>query len=159
MKKDFPHKFTKEECVAGGKTITKKKRIANCLRSRKYCNAGCKLWNSCNVKYVSDSQFDGCCALKNLPLKLQNRAVKLILKGEEGIDKLLMELWLGLATDSDLNESSRRKVFYDLIALKKSVFGDKQRLEAKSEGSFTIEDIRKVLQKTKKEEIDEQKSK
>ena len=132
------YKLTKEDSIKGGKTVTKKKRIANSLRNRVLCRLSCPLYASCFAKYLSFSKFDGKCALKEFPHKIQQQTVNAILKGEEGIESMLLELWLDMASKDRYDDAKLRGLFYDAIKLKDAVYGRKERVSQDLSGEVRV---------------------
>jgi len=136
-----PHKLTKKDRSKGGS----KRTIAKALINRKNCNDKCPMWNSCAVKYVSP-QYNGKCALKQLPHKIQHRTIQAIMKGESGLNEWILELLIEASADKNID---RTKLFRMLIDGKKAIYGDNDKLQVQTEGTFTINDIITVVNKNR----------
>jgi len=125
-----PHKLTREDSIKGGKTKSRAKSYANYIKGRKKCSSRCNLY-PCPFVSLSDSKFEGKCALKEFPKKVQDRVLKLYVNGEEGIVKELMETLVNISMKADLENDlkSIRSYFYDLMNLKKTIYGEKVKTE------------------------------
>lgn len=130
----------------GGRANT----LCNRLSKRKWCNSGCPLF-PCYFQGMSKSKFRDdktgkyLCALKEFPERVQRRTLDLYTGGESGFDKQMVENMISLGVKADRDGSSKEERAYlrDLIDTKKSIFGDKQRIEA-TVSEVTDEDFRKT---------------
>jgi len=147
------HKLTREDRSKGGKTVTKTKRLANSLKARKYCNKDCPLW-PCTFQPLSEKKYDGKCALKEMPARIQSRYIDLISKGKEGIKKHIVELLNDMWMESN-NASFKDK--YHLIRSAndfiKTFYGQKLDMSgeiginANVRKVVTVNEIREALEK------------
>lgn len=132
----------------GGKSRSLAKKLAN----RTLCNSSCPIWVLCWAKPVAQSRLEkereeakkkgikgkelgkirAKCALKEYPPRTIERAAQILTKGEPGFEQEIMTTMLRLGNDLDLDRSAKAKerYLYQLRENKKSIFGDKKRIQA-----------------------------
>jgi hypothetical protein len=151
-----PVKITKENAKElgrrGGKNTTAKKRMANALRARKWCNQTCPLY-PCPYQIASharEKEYKGRCALKAAPLKMQERIVNLFLKGRDGALRELTAVICDLAMRADADKSVRSKGLYcdKLMKFIEISYGRVEKIEHSGSigGSTSVADIQKMYE-------------
>jgi len=126
----------------GGKASTVRKR----LNARKYCEPRCPLWEKCWARYISlaeqtDKKLKKAeCALKKTSSRILDRTIKILYDGEDGFDSEIIATLLRLATDYETkgDEEAREKLLGTLMGVKKSLYGDKRRIDAKIKGDLEV---------------------
>ena len=131
----------------GGKTKT----IAKALINRKKCEIKCPLFDKCNVKYLSEKQFEGQCALKQLPQKIQQRSINAIIKGKEGINNILIELLLEMSIKSDAGQIRTQELFDKWIKYYEVIHKTNPIIEINDEKAINFNDFRAVIQNINRE--------
>ena len=107
------HALTREDSMKGGR----KKSVAKALRHRKYCNQRCPMFPcpftpaSHSEKYT-DEKGKHKCALKDMPLKIQHRQIRILTGGREGAIKELREIVSDIGTKTDLEGTAKAKALY-----------------------------------------------
>jgi hypothetical protein len=123
---------------AGVKAKGKPKRLA--LRPNRKCTKACPLWPACFIKYSSaQEKYGGRCALAdpNTPERVKS-VIFSFLQGEEGMNNKIMELIGELEMLVRKEGTSSRNVaslIKTLAEAKVAIHGNRQRVEAKLEGS------------------------
>lgn len=165
---------------AGGKAKTLAKKMIN----RKYCNSKCPLFNTCWAKHTSYSLYERAiekakeekwdideikklkiiCALKSLPSQVIEGATRIIQDGEEGFNSEMMEQIMRLKYDIMIGKvtiRNRERYLYQLRETKKSIYGDKSRIEGINKEGLTAEDFAVCYDEHKKQqkEAEEKKNK
>jgi len=115
---------------AGKRSKGKPKRYR--ISEKRICRADkCPLWNVCFVKYLSP-KFNGRCALYHSPLRVKNIILNSFFRGEnamnDNIIELLSEITINLRSEKD--PEKQMKLLKAMMDAKKSIFGDKSRIEA-----------------------------
>ncbi len=176
-------KTTPEQAREMGKKGGQAKSLAKKLINRKYCNSRCPLFVNCWAKHVSYTLYEKVvakavkkkwpekeinkiqveCALKKLPTSVIEGAKRIILDGEEGFNNEMMEQVMRLKSDlakPDAPPRFRERYLHQLRETKKSIFGDKSRIET-NKGELTAEDFAKAYEEHKADQkkIAEQKKK
>ena len=129
----------------GGYNSKGKPKRFKVMKGRK-CNEKCQLWPVCFAKYISHTQYKGKCALAEMPERIQEIVKKAYLKGEEGLNELLLEFFITLFTDVLTKDYEERKKFLELmIKVKKALYGEKQKII--QEGTVAQIDLVKLLEK------------
>ncbi len=115
----------------------KAKSVCKALNKRKWCNGKCPIYPCFAEPFGQKKLRDEVtgktkCALKQMPSKLQKLVSDLYGKGEVGFNSQIIERLteLGVNSSSSNDPKEMRLFLRDLIEAKKSVFGDKQRIEA-----------------------------
>ena len=143
------HKLTKEDRSKGGKRVTEKKRIANSLRRRKYCNEKCMFWKFCPFKYQSFSVNKGECFLKTLPLQMQHQLTKMLT--EEGMRDILKEIYSVEYVKKITDNIHRERLLKHGIELYKTLYGNRQSINVDMKTDITAEKIREIYLEVTKE--------
>ncbi len=156
------------------------KSLAKKLINRKNCAKGCPLFSNCWAKHTSHNLHEKAieqaekdnwpeeeirklkpqCALKNLPTQIIEGAKRIIIGGELGFNNEMMEQIMRYKNDimiGNITPREREKYLYQLRETKKSIYGDKSRIEGISkEKSLTADDFAEAyeISKKKKEEKD-----
>ncbi len=162
----------------GGRARTLAKKLIN----RKFCNSKCPLFNNCWAKHtaynlhekaVKQAEKDGWpeekikklkpeCALRNLPTQIIEGAKRIIIDGETGFNNEMMEQIMRYKNDimiGNITPREREKYLYQLRETKKSIYGDKSRIEGlPKEKSLTPDDFAEAYEISKKKR-NEQKTK
>jgi len=161
LKKITSTKRARELGSKGAKAGT----IRQKLNSRKYCYDTCPLWETCWAKYISlaeqvDKELKKAeCALKKTSPRILDRTIKLLHDGEDGFDKEIIDTLLRLATDYETkgDAESREKLLGTLLGVKKSLYGDKRRIDANLKGDMDVKLTAADLAKAYKEHLEEEK--
>ena len=143
------HELTQKEKSKGGKA----KSLIKSLNRRKHCNKTCPLY-PCVLAPLAMASPERLCALKQANAYYRKTVFELILGGPEGA----VWIYKNLIAKMILTEDSRDS----LKALDRSirtVYGEKQQIESKSEDTITIEDIKNVFRKRGKNEQDKRANK
>jgi hypothetical protein len=114
------------------------------LKKERKCNNKCQLFGKCLFQPLSNSKYEGKCALANEDLGHKTKIEfvnTLIGSDDEFIQNardILSEIYLKDKRSGD--PEKLRKLMYDFINLYKTVFGIKEKLEhsGKVEGGITI---------------------
>jgi hypothetical protein len=159
----------------GGSVSTLSKKLSN----RKHCNENCPLWVTCWARHVSiarreleqrqegeraakearePAKIKARCALKEMPSRTVQMAVKVSIGGEEGFNQEIMENLLRYASSVELapNRKDDATLIRLLIDAKKAIFGDRRKIDAtvQDNGALTADRFRELWQKVKAEEAD-----
>lgn len=114
------------------------------------CNEKCQLFPVCFAKYISHTQYNGRCALAEMPERIQDIVKKAYLKGEEGLNELLLEFFITLFTDALTKDYEEKKKFLELmIKVKKALYGEKQKVI--QEGTIAQVDLIQLLEKAEED--------
>ena len=159
----------------GGRSRSLAKKLIN----RKFCLSSCPLFNNCWAKHTSHSLHEKAikqadqnkwpeeeirklkpqCALKNLPTQVIEAAKLIILDGESGFNNEMMEQIMRYKNDIMIGKITlreREKYLYQLRETKKSIYGDKSRIEGlPKEKSLTADDFAEAYEISKKKREDE----
>lgn len=162
----------KELGSIGGKVNS----LAQKLINRRFCNPKCPMFNNCWAKHIAYSTHAAAvkkahkegwaeddiekikrdCALKKLPSQVVEGAKRIILGGEEGFNIEMMEQITRLKNDlmiGTVTPRDRERYIYQLKEVKKSIYGDKNRIEANiSKESLTAEDFAVAYEEHKKKQ-------
>ena len=147
--------FKEFSSIAGKKARGKRKRFK--FTEKRVCReTRCQLWPVCFVKYLSATKYGGKCALFHMPERVQEVIQSSFMKGETGMDNKIIELLneLEIQMRKDTNPEKQIKLIKTLIDAKKSIYGDKRRLEANISGDdpFGIERMMGIIREKKEED-------
>ena len=159
------------------------KSLAKKMINRKNCAKGCPLFSNCWAKHISHSLHETAiekaeeegwpeedirklkpqCALKSLPSQVIEATKRIIIDGEAGFNNEMMEQIMRYKNDIIIGVVTprlREKYLYQLRETKKSIYGDKNRIEGlPKEKVLTADDFAEAyeISKKKKEEKKEKK--
>lgn len=151
------HEITRK----GGSARTPAKTLANQTKflfndSVKKCAPKCPLF-PCWAEPES-AKHGGLCALKQFPKMIKKRTTDLYLHGEEGFNMQMIELLTRFGNKAELenNMEALGKMLHELINVKNSIYGGKQRIEQKIEGrAISYDEIIEAFDEAKKEILNE----
>ena len=153
------HKLTRADQVKGGS----QKTVAKSLISRKFCTAKCPMFPcpfmpaSHSEKYT-DERGRHRCALKEMPLKIQHRQIRILTGGREGAIKELREIVSDIGTKTDLEGTAKAKALYfdKLDKYTETAYGKIIKQEVSGDLNIGLQavDFRKAFKDTHKGEKD-----
>jgi len=148
-KKDLIPIRSKEQAKKLGSLGGKSTSLAKKLARRKKCNPNCPIYHKCWAISYSDA-YEGQCALKQMPLKIQRRTIRLIEGGVEGFNDELISLLLSwsakVATFKGGDEKRYgQQLIHDTIKVREAIHGKQSNVKLEAEGSITINDLKEVL--------------
>ena len=187
-KKLFP--LSREEAIKYGRKGGKSTSVKKALTRRKYCNDGCPIWDRCGARDLSLStrtyqqeeldrkwaklkkegktkgnkkpRIQAICHLKQMPKEVLDNTLDLLINGEEGIIRVLINnsaKMAQLVADKHDNLTGRGILSRELRETIKVVHGTKSRVksEVKMEGVLTAEMFNEAYEayKREKEESEE----
>jgi len=123
----FGNLTAKEAGKRGGSMETPAKTFGKIRK----CTKKCPIF-PCFAMPMSKDKYDNNCALKKLPKKITDRTFKIMLKGEEGLNTVLLQILADVGFSS-ISTKDKRAFLHDTISVKKSIYGDKSRVEQKIE--------------------------
>ena len=168
----------KELGAMGGKVNSLAQKMIN----RKFCYSTCPMYNNCWAKHTSHSLYEMAiekaeksnipqeeikkikplCALKSLPSQVIEGTKRIILDGEEGFNNEMMEQIVRYKRDiiiGTVTPREREKYLYQLRETKKSIYGDKTKIEGLPENKgLTAEDFATAYRISKEKEEEEKKN-
>lgn len=150
---NLTHKLTKEDQIKGGSNPP----ITNTLIHRIWCRPTCKLF-PCPFQPLSDTQYEGKCALKQQKLHTQKQMLDIFTKGEKGLVQELTRTIsnISLKAKAEGTLKAIREYHADLLNYGKFVHGEKIRTKidatVDTRQNITIEDLRKIVKNRKKPE-------
>jgi len=176
-------KLTTQQAREIGSKGGRVRSLAKKLINRKFCNYGCPLYTNCWAKHTSHALHEKAvakaikegwkekeiqaikieCSLKKMPSQVIEGTKRIILDGEEGFNNEMMEQIMRLKNDiliGNVGPKSRERYMYQLRETKKSIFGDKSRLEANvNQDTITADDFAIAYDEHKKNEKEAEKVK
>lgn len=130
------------ECGRMAKGIPKP---AIAFRRQKYCNKRCIYQDRCpaiTASLISPTDEKGrhLCFIKTKSKEVQNYFFNLFQSGEEGLIKIVMELYfrLLLKTGQDPKTKDLREAIQTTLSMMESIYGDKQKIEHLGEKTIRI---------------------
>lgn len=167
-----PNITSSEQAQKMGKKGGQNRSLRKKLSQRKNCNEECPLWINCWAKPISLSKQKqnkskhAKCVLKNMPIKIIERAERILLYGEEGFNMEIINTLLRFANQMDITDTPAniRDYLDELRKTKESIYGKKQRVEAKVEENLhngskilTAADFNRAYQEVLDEEAEKEK--
>lgn len=156
----FPNPATQfgkgiDPSIAGKKGMKVTGERYGWFNMRRYCRPDCKIFNTCPYSGLSHTKYDGKCALKEMPKKIQNRTIKALSNNPDDYIEMIAENLVELATRIDLenNNEMRLKYIDRLLKFHEIAYGKKQIIHA-NVTSITpqqiMEEIDKIIAEEKK---------
>lgn len=162
----------------GGRSRSLAKRMIHI----KFCTSKCPLFNNCWAKHTSHTIHEKAiekaekdnmpekeiknlkpnCALKTLPTQVIEGAKRIILDGEAGFNNEMMEQIMRLKNDlmiGNVTPRDRERYLLQLRDTKKSIYGDKSRIEGSIDKNvITADDFAEAyeISKNKKRENEQE---
>lgn len=171
-----------EQAAEMGRKGGLSRSLAKKMINRQFCTSTCPMFSNCWAKHTAHSLYetvvkkaeeDGWseksinslkpeCALKNLPTQVIEGSKRIILDGEAGFNNEMMEQVMRLKNDlliSNMSPRDRERYLFQLRETKKSIYGDKSRIESDLKGVLTAEDFAVAYDDHKKAQAIEAKDK
>ena len=142
------YKLTKADMARGGRRSTTKKSLAR----QKNCNVKCVLFERCPLKVISEKKYKGKCALKKMPVKIQNKVTNLFMKGETGMVDEMIRALFDLSVDVEKEGSIKARDIYckNLKDFKEAIYGRKVKQEITGQldtgDSVSVRDLNKIVE-------------
>jgi hypothetical protein len=118
------YRFSRQDQIAGGRTPSIYKSMANSIKKRRKCSVKCMYFDDCPLMSMAISSPDKACVMKKFPESIRQRFVDIFLNGEEGmvndIKKAIYKYGLTSATPKE-----QREYIELMLKLHKAVYGDK----------------------------------
>lgn len=144
------HKLTKEEKSKGGKKRTFKKKMIN----RKLCNTKCEIYYKCPVMAISqkkgiEEKHKPICELKNMPMRMQERVINLLNRGEDGLINEMKSIILEIGIYDTTTLKGKEIYTNKLKDLYEIIFGKKSRMEMSGSinTGVSVDKIREIFEK------------
>jgi len=158
-----------------GRKGGKKQTVAQKMANRVYCTGECPIFDQCRYKHISRANHEAelnkarkkgikktsqlrkikrRCALKETPSAQQERILRFTLEGEEGIHRDLIDTVSRLAdlVEEDPSPFNLRSYAKQLTEMHKCIYGDKHKIESKTEGTISADDFADAYEEFKKKE-------
>ena len=180
-KEDLVPITTTEQAKKLGAKGGKSRSLAKKLINRKFCISSCPMFSNCWAKHTSYSLCEKAiekatkdnwpeadikklkpeCALKNLPSQVIEGAKRIIIDGEEGFNNEMMEQIMRYKNDlmiGVITTKLRERYLHQLRETKKSIYGDKSRIEGTIDKNvITADDFAEAYNISKKKKEDKDK--
>ena len=133
----------------GGSRSSSKKKFAASLRNIRKCSDKCPMYPCWAFPLTMEgAKFEGKCALKEFSPQFQNTTVDLYLKGERGFNRQMVEILCRTGVKVTTTEEDYKHLDY-LISVKKSIFGDKNKVEAdiRQEQKLSTKEMMKIIKR------------